>query len=54
MLARCLTTILLAMIPAEAIDTTHIHSVTGLTGGRTALVTTQPLGHPITPSRMWA
>jgi magnesium chelatase family protein len=40
MLARRLTTILPAMTLAEAIETTRIHSVAGLTGARTALVTT--------------
>jgi Magnesium chelatase, subunit ChlI len=42
MLARWLTTILPAMTLAEAIETTRIHRVAGLTGGRTALVTTRP------------
>jgi predicted ATPase with chaperone activity len=36
------TTILLAMTLPEAIDTSHIHRVAGLTGDRTALVTTRP------------
>ena len=40
MLARRLTTILPAMTLAEAIETTRIHSVAGLTGDRSALVTT--------------
>jgi magnesium chelatase family protein len=40
-LARRLTTILPAMTLAEAIETTRIHSVAGLTGDRTALVTTR-------------
>jgi magnesium chelatase family protein len=35
MLARRLTTILPAMTLAEAIETTRIHSVAGLTGART-------------------
>jgi predicted ATPase with chaperone activity len=39
MLARRLTTILPAMTLAEVIETTRIHSVAGLTGDRTALVT---------------
>ena len=39
MLARRLTTILPAMTLAEAIETTRIHSVAGLTGDRTVLVT---------------
>jgi hypothetical protein len=42
MLARRLTTILPAMTLAEAIETTRIHSVAGLTGDRTAWVTTRP------------
>jgi magnesium chelatase family protein len=37
MLARRLTTILPAMSLAEALETTRIHSVAGLTGDRTAL-----------------
>jgi len=36
-MARRLTTILPAMTIAEAIETTRIHSVAGLTGDRTAL-----------------
>jgi magnesium chelatase family protein len=46
MLARRLTTILPAMTLAEAIETTRIHSVAGLTGARTALVTTHPCRTP--------
>ena len=46
MLARRLTTILPAMTLAEAIETTRIHSVAGLTGDRTALVTTRPFRAP--------
>ena len=46
MLARWLTTILPAMTLAEAIETTRIHSVAGLTGDRTALVTTRPCRAP--------
>jgi magnesium chelatase family protein len=42
MLARRLTTILPAMTLAEAIETTRIHSGAGLTGDRTAWVTTRP------------
>jgi magnesium chelatase family protein len=42
MLARRLTTILPDMVLAEAIETTRIHSVAGLTGRRTAVVTTRP------------
>ena len=41
MLARRLTTILRAMTLAEALETTRIHRVAGLTGDRTALVTTR-------------
>jgi sigma54-dependent transcription regulator len=39
MLARRLTTILPAMSLAEALETTRIHRVAGLTGDRAALVT---------------
>jgi len=46
MLARRLTTILQAMPLVEAIETTCIHSVAGLTGDRTALVTTRPFRAP--------
>jgi magnesium chelatase family protein len=46
MLARRLTPILPAMTLAEAIETTHIHSVAGLTGDRTGLVTTRPFRAP--------
>jgi magnesium chelatase family protein len=46
MLARRLTTILPAMTLAEAIETTRIHRVAGLTGARTALVTTRPFRAP--------
>jgi magnesium chelatase family protein len=46
MLARCLTTILPAMTLAEALETTRIHRVAGLTGVRTALVTTRPCRAP--------
>jgi magnesium chelatase family protein len=46
MLARQLTTILPAMSLPEAIETTRIHSVAGLTGERTALVTTRPFRAP--------
>jgi magnesium chelatase family protein len=42
MLARRPTTILPAMSLAEAIETTRIHSVAGLTGDGTAWVTTRP------------
>jgi Magnesium chelatase, subunit ChlI len=46
LLARRLTTILPAMTLAEAIETTRIHRVAGLTGDRTALVTTRPCRAP--------
>jgi Magnesium chelatase, subunit ChlI len=46
MLARRLTTILPAMTLAEALDTTRIHSVAGLTGARTAVVITRPCRAP--------
>jgi magnesium chelatase family protein len=49
-LVHRLTTILPAMTLAEAIETTHRHSVAGLTGDRTALVTPRPCRakpHPI-------
>ena len=46
MLARRLTTILPAMTLAEAMETTRIHRVAGLTGDRTALVTTRPFRAP--------
>jgi magnesium chelatase family protein len=46
MLARRLATILPAMSLAEALETTHIHSVAGRTGDRTALVTTRPFRAP--------
>jgi hypothetical protein len=41
-LARRLTTILPAMTLAEALETTRIHRVAGLTGNRTACVMTRP------------
>ena len=46
MVARRLTTILPAMTLAEAIETTRIHRVAGLTDGRTTLVTTRPFRAP--------
>jgi magnesium chelatase family protein len=46
MLARRLTTILPAMTLAEAIESTRIHRLVGLTGARTALVTTRPCRAP--------
>jgi magnesium chelatase family protein len=41
-----LTPVLPAMTLAEAIETTRIHRVAGLTGRRTALVTTRPFQEP--------
>ena len=53
MLARRLTTILPAMTLAEAIETTRIHRVAGLTGDRTAVGHDPPMSHaPTTPSRL--
>ena len=49
MLARRLTTILPAMTLPEAIDTTRIHRVAGLTGDHTALATTRPFRAPHHP-----
>ena len=46
MLARRLTTILPAMSLAEALETTRIHRVAGLTGARTAVVATRPCRAP--------
>jgi magnesium chelatase family protein len=46
MLARRLTIILPALRLAEAIGTTRINSVAGLTGARTALVTARPCRAP--------
>ncbi len=46
MLARRLTTILPAMTMADALETTRIHRVAGLTGDRTAWVTTRPCRAP--------
>jgi magnesium chelatase family protein len=46
MLAGRLTTILPAMTLAEAIEATRINHVAGLTGDRTALVTTHPFRAP--------
>jgi magnesium chelatase family protein len=44
--ARRLTTLLPAMTPPEAIETTRLHRVAGRTGSRTALVTTRPCRAP--------
>ena len=46
MLARRLTTLLPMMTVAEALETTCIHRVAGLTGARTTLVTTRPFRTP--------
>ena len=54
MRARRLPTILPALPLAEALETTRIHRVAGLTGARTVLVTTRPFRAPLTPARMWA
>jgi magnesium chelatase family protein len=45
-LAHRLTTILPAMTRPEALETTRLHRVAGLTGARTALVTTRPCRAP--------
>jgi magnesium chelatase family protein len=49
MLARRLATILPAMSLAEALETTRIHRVAGLTGDRTGRVTTRPCRAPHHP-----
>ena len=46
MLARRLTTILSDMTLAEAIETTRIHRIAGLTNGGTTVVTTRPCRAP--------
>jgi Magnesium chelatase, subunit ChlI len=46
LLARRPPTILPAMTLAEAVETTRVHRVAGLTDGRTALVTTRPCRAP--------
>jgi magnesium chelatase family protein len=46
MLARRLTAILPDMALAEALDTTHIHRVAGLTGRHITCVTTRPFRTP--------
>jgi magnesium chelatase family protein len=46
MLARRLTSIPPMMTVAEALETTRIHSVAGLTGARTTLVTSRPFRAP--------
>ena len=46
MLARRLTAILAAMTLAEAIETTRIHRVAGLTSERRSWVTTRPCRAP--------
>jgi magnesium chelatase family protein len=45
-LARRRTTLLPTMRLAEALETTRIHRVAGLTGARTALVTARPCRAP--------
>jgi Magnesium chelatase, subunit ChlI len=47
MLACRLTPMLPTMTQAEALETTRIHRVVGLTGNRTALVTTGPFRAPL-------
>jgi magnesium chelatase family protein len=49
MRARRLTTVLPAMRLAEALETTRIHCVAGLTGARTALGTRRPCRAPPHP-----
>ena len=49
MLARRLTTVRPAMTLAEAVETTRIHSVAGLTGIHAAVVTTRPCRAPHQP-----
>ena len=46
MLARRLTTIVSTMALPDTLETTRIHRVAGLTGDRTALVTTRPFRAP--------
>jgi len=46
MLARRMVTILPALSLEEALETTRIHSVAGLTGGSQALVATRPFRNP--------
>jgi magnesium chelatase family protein len=46
MLAQRLTTIVPAMTLAEALETTRVYRVAGLTGPHTALVTTRPCRAP--------
>jgi predicted ATPase with chaperone activity len=53
MLARRLTTILLSMPLAAALETMHIHRVAGRTGDRTALVTTHPCHAPPQTIAVW-
>jgi magnesium chelatase family protein len=45
-MARRLTTVLPEMTLPEAIETTHIHNIAGLTGGCTAVVTARPFRAP--------
>jgi magnesium chelatase family protein len=46
MLAQRLRTLLVAVTLAEIVETTRIHRVAGLTGDRTALVTSRPCRAP--------
>jgi magnesium chelatase family protein len=52
MLARRLTTILPAMTLAEALETTRLHRVAGLTGARITLVMTRPCRAPCFDRRL--
>jgi magnesium chelatase family protein len=47
--ARRLTTIVPAMSLADALETTRMHRIAGLTGARTAVVTTHPCHAPHQP-----
>ena len=49
MLVRRLATILPSMRLAEALETTRMHRVAGLTGARTAVVATRPCRAPHHP-----
>ena len=52
MLARRFPTILPELSLEEAIETTKVHSVAGLTSPRTSLISTRPFRSPIIPSLM--
>jgi predicted ATPase with chaperone activity len=53
MLARRLTAILPAMSLAEALATTRLYRVAGLTAARTTVVTSRPCVPRTRPSRLW-